>query len=147
MKVIHYEASRANDVLEAKTPAFVICRFPKLFNNMWTQFPLEAHVFISSLIPSVSLFLSKYLFVQVHSPIILNNYSSKWRWITVSVYTKPVNSQRQKINFICSKFDWKGGDSSARSLCFANQWMPVNIPSLSSQWERAKMDTHWFCIY
>ena len=51
------------------------------------------------------------------------------------------------MNFIWSKLGWKGDYSRARPLCFANQWTVQDIPSLSSQSERAKMGIHWFGIY
>ena len=42
------------------------------------------------------------------------------------------------MNFIWSKLGWKGDYSHARLLCFANQWIVQDIPSLNSQSERAK---------
>ena len=51
------------------------------------------------------------------------------------VYTKRVNSQQQQ-KLICSKPGWKGDYSRARPLCFTNQWIVHDIPSLSSQSER-----------
>ena len=51
-------------------------------------------------------------------------------WVTiVLVYTKPVNSQRQKMNFIWSKLDWKVV-TRGRPLCFANQWISNEYPEL-----------------
>ena len=51
------------------------------------------------------------------------------------------------MNFIWSKLSWKGDYLCACPLCFANQWIVQDIPSLSSQSECAKMDIHWFGIY
>ena len=51
------------------------------------------------------------------------------------------------MNVIWSKLGWKGDYSRARPLCFANQWIVQDIPSLSSQSECAKMDIHCFGIY
>ena len=53
---------------------------------------------------------------------LFNNCSPKWKWIIVLLYTKLVNSQRQKHEFHRSKLGWKGDYSRARPLCFANQW-------------------------
>ena len=50
------------------------------------------------------------------------------------------------MNFIWSKLDWKGDYSRARPLCFANQWIVQDIPSLSSQSERATSTIHLSCI-
>ena len=36
------------------------------------------------------------------------------------------------MNVIWSKLGWKGDYSRARLLCFANQWIVQDIPSLSS---------------
>ena len=65
----------------------------------------------------------------------------------VLVYTKPVNSKGQKINVIWSKLGWKHDHSCKCPLCFANQWISQDIPSLSSQSECTKMDIHWFGAY
>ena len=51
------------------------------------------------------------------------------------------------MNVIWSKHGWKGDYSRARPLCFANQWIVQDIPSLSNQSERAKNIIHWFGIY
>ena len=40
-----------------------------------------------------------------------------------TVYTKPVNSQQQKMNFIWSKLGWKGYFSCTHLLCFATHWL------------------------
>ena len=37
------------------------------------------------------------------------------------------------MNIIWSKLGWKGDYSRARPLCFVNQWIVQDIPSLSSQ--------------
>ena len=52
------------------------------------------------------------------------------------------------MNVIWSKLSWKGDYSRTRPLCFANQWIVQDIPSLSSKSEQAEMlDNHWFGIY
>ena len=50
------------------------------------------------------------------------------------------------MNFIRSKLGWKGNYSHVCLLCFANQWIVQDIPSFSSQSERAKNTIHWFGI-
>ena len=47
-------------------------------------------------------------------------------------------SDKKKTNFVWSKL--------AHPLCFANQWIAQDIPSLSSQSEYVKMDIHWFGV-
>ena len=54
--------------------------------------------------------------------------------------------KKQKMK-ISVKIRLKGDYSRARPLCFANQWIVQDIPSLSSQSERAKNTIHWFGIY
>ena len=53
----------------------------------------------------------------------------------------------KKMNVIWSKLGWKGDYSRARPLCFANQWIVQDIPSLSSQSEHVKNTIHWFDVY
>ena len=59
---------------------------------------------------------------------IVSNYSPKWRWVVVLLYTRPVNNQKtqhnktkQKRNFILSS-----------PFCFANQWIVNNFPTTLS---------------
>ena len=40
------------------------------------------------------------------------------------------------MNFIWSKLGWKGDYSHARPLCFANQWIVQDIPSLIREREK-----------
>ena len=55
--------------------------------------------------------------------------SRESRYIIILVYTKPVNSQRQKMNFMCSKLGWKV-IILARPLCFVNRWIFSGYPEL-----------------
>ena len=58
-----------------------------------------------------------------------------------------VNYQRQKKgDFIDQNSAGKVEYSLGRPFCFANQSIPHDIPSLSSQSGRVKMDIYWFRI-
>ena len=72
----------------------------------------------------------------------------KTQWTLARVITFTVNSQWQNyMNFICSKLSYKGDYLHTCPLRFANQWMPENIPSLSSQSEHMKSDIYWFGMF
>ena len=59
-----------------------------------------------------------------------------------------VNSSDKKWILFCQNSAGRRllASARARPLCFTNQWIAQDIPSLSSQSERAKMDIHWYGI-
>ena len=64
------------------------------------------------------------IFTKPPNSVNTQRYSPPLRsTVIVLVYTKSVNNQRQKMNFIWSNLGWKGDYSRARPLCFANQWI------------------------
>ena len=74
--------------------------------------------------------------VNNHSPVSVNN--------SFNILIKLVNKQRQKKVFYLVKTRLERRLLARASIVFCK---PVNIQSMSSQSERAKMAIHWFGIY
>ena len=70
-------------------------------------------------------------------------YSVAWYTLTQLFTSVSVNSD----GYLPRLFGWKGDYPRARPLCFANQWIVQDLPSLSSQSERTKNTIHWFGVY
>ena len=83
------------------------------------------------------------IFTKPSNSVNTQRYSPPLRsTVVVLVYTKPVNNQRQKMNFIWSNLGWKGGYSRARPLSFGNQW--ISWAWVTNQSVRKTL--HWYVL-